>query len=311
MAQRTLQIVLSVLISVLFVTHSSFGVAVNLEPYWFGIGVEDNIDFKVNCVLGTVPQGGPLIVRTNDTDPGDIILRSGVTIHGDVVVGAGGDPDVVIVGPTSSITGSIYAADKNINYPDISPPEGLPVVNWSSVVPDVNSNVIVSASTQYDTILLSPSIEKLIVAGSGVQIYVTGDMKIFNGNSLVVTGGSSLELSIGGQFIADYGSLITNQNVINSPPTDAEIEAAALSLKLYGLPSCDSMVIKNSGDFYSALYAPDAEIIMMNSGDVYGAIVGNSLELKNSGKFGYVTSVPEPATLLLLGFGAVMLRRKC
>ncbi|MFH1616877.1 MAG: collagen-binding domain-containing protein [Planctomycetota bacterium] len=262
---------------------------------WFGIGVKDTLDFKVNCVLGTVPEGGPLVVRTNDNEPGDIILRQGVTIPGDVIVGPGinSPNEVIVTKHNSDIEGKTYI-DEPILFRDVDAPNNLPVVNWSSVVPDVNGNVSVLTSTQYDTILLSPSIEKLVVTGSGVQIYVTGDMKIFNGNALVVTGGSSLELYIGGQFIADYGSLITNENVVSSPPTDAEIEAAALSLALYGLPSCDSIVIKNSGDFYGGIYAPDADIIMMNDGDVYGAIVGNSLEIKNSGEFGYVSKLGDP-----------------
>jgi len=48
---------------------------------------------------------------------------------------------------------------------------------------------------------------------------------------------------------------------------------------------------KNSADFYGAIYAPNADVTMHNSGNVYGAVTAKSFEQKNSGTFNYDTSL--------------------
>jgi choice-of-anchor A domain-containing protein len=47
------------------------------------------------------------------------------------------------------------------------------------------------------------------------------------------------------------------------------------------------MRFKNSTDFYGAIYAPNADVVMDNSANIYGSVVSKSFEQKNSATFNY------------------------
>ena len=53
------------------------------------------------------------------------------------------------------------------------------------------------------------------------------------------------------------------------------------------LPTCTYIKLKNSANFYGAIYAPYANITLDNGADVYGSIVGSTFILKNNGTFFY------------------------
>jgi hypothetical protein len=63
------------------------------------------------------------------------------------------------------------------------------------------------------------------------------------------------------------------------------------NLKIYGLDGCESMIFKNSSDFYGTIYAPNADIEMNNSADVYGSVIAKNFDQKNSASFFYDASL--------------------
>jgi choice-of-anchor A domain-containing protein len=92
---------------------------------------------------------------------------------------------------------------------------------------------------------------------------------------LIVPVGSSLELYLGGTFEGKNNSELQNDT------------GDAANLKIFGLDTCTSIIIKNSGDFYGAIYAPKANLVLHNGGTVEGSFVGDNFEMKNSGTFIY------------------------
>ena len=58
-----------------------------------------------------------LQVGTNSTDAGTVVLNVSAIINGDVVVGAGGDPDVVIDDLLGTITGDTYSLTEMYELP--------------------------------------------------------------------------------------------------------------------------------------------------------------------------------------------------
>ena len=62
-------------------------------------------------------------------------------------------------------------------------------------------------------------------------------------------------------------------------------------MKIYGLNGCENITLKNDSDFYGVIYAPNADVVMMNSADVFGAVIAKSFEQKNSATFNYDASL--------------------
>ena len=137
-------------------------------------------------------------------------------------------------------------------------------------------------------------ISPITVVGD-VTLYVTGKATIPNGGSITVSPGSSLKLYLGGDLDGKNGS-----GIINQSPTVADPNAA--NVRIYGLPTCQKMVIKNSADFVGAIYAPKADIQINNGGNIIGSIIGNSLTVMNSGSFYYdmnLAQIEDPSAMYI------------
>ncbi|NIP23215.1 MAG: hypothetical protein GWN67_10220, partial [Phycisphaerae bacterium] len=64
-------------------------------------------------------------------------------------------------------------------------------------------------------------------------------------------------------------------------------------LKIFGLDSCTNIDFKNSGTFYGAIYAPDADVHLYNSFTLYGAVVANSFLQDVNANFYYDMNLRE------------------
>jgi len=273
-----------------------------LKSALVGAGAKESININVGAGLGSIPNGSELVIQTNSiTSPpaGGVMLRQGLTVPGDVVVGPGGDTDVAIIEKKDVIIeGDAKSAEEPIDFPSIYPPNP-PLQAGSVVVPDPLAPTV---GYIYGTILPqqfngltvgSPSAVKILyiqgnpaINGGVVQVYVAGPTLLSADAQLIVTVGTTLELYLGGAMDAKAKSVITYGGVLTTP--EGIIEAAK-HISIKGTDSCTSVKLFNDGDFYGSVYAPMASVEIGNKGNFYGAVVGGStIDIKNSGNFIYI-----------------------
>ena len=217
----------------------------------------------------------PLRIGTNSTESGAVTLANSATINGDVAVGVGGDPDVAIdAARGATITGETYPLMEECELLPVEVPEKLLSLPSGATI---TGNETITHSGKYRGIDLGK--DKTIKIDGDVSLYIIGDLVLGNSAELQIKEDSSLSLYLGGDLEGKNSSTINNET---QDPT---------KLKIYGLEDCESMQFKNSSDFYGAIYAPSADVVMHNSADIYGAVVAGSFESKNSSTFNYDASL--------------------
>jgi len=267
-----------------------------VQSAFVGIAVKETIDIRVGAQFGTIPEGSSFVLRTDSTESGAISLKSGLVIPGDVIVGPGGDPDTVInMHDTVVITGDVYAAPVELYFPPVTPPE-FTGPDTAIKVDDKHPLTIVPAGNgRYRSIDIKQH-QTLEISGGDVVLYVTGDVKIGGGSEdackISIKAGSSLELYLGGNLYAGQGAGIMHEGITSGSPLE-DIAAAAMNLKIYGTDSCKLIQLKKGSEpYYGAMYAPNADLQLYNSGDLAGAFVGNSVRMFNSsGVFYYIPAL--------------------
>jgi Tfp pilus assembly protein PilX len=257
----------------------------SIETLWFGIGVKEDVDIMSKTNFVTIPAGSGFTIRTNSIADGAISLYPNTSVPGDVIIGPGGDPATSIdVKSSSIIAGDSYAAEEEIDFPDVVVPT-LPYVGLLPPVEPNDPNLITLTAADsgiYDFITLTEFMKLHIVQGD-VVLYVTDKVRLHNSSEIRILEGASLKLYLGDDMWADNGSRIITEGHL----------VTGTRLKIFGTNTCTEIILKNSGDLAAAIYAPYAELTIMNSGAVYGALTGNRLEMKNSGEFYFDTRLLE------------------
>jgi len=251
----------------------------------YAIYVADTLDLKNGTSITAYnkkPGDHPLQIGTNSTKSGAITAKTGVTIDGDVVVGVGGDTSIVIDNKTeAAISGKTYPSLIKNKTPAIKVPKYLVDMPSSGTITE---STTISSSAKYDGVNLlgtDPNGSHMITIDGKVELYITGDIILGNSDEIRILPGSSLTIYLGGNLTVDNGGAINNQ------AKDAK------ALKIYGLDTCTSIDFKNSADFYGAIYAPNADILLRNGAQVYGAMVGKTFTQDVSGNFYYDMSLRE------------------
>ena len=258
----------------------------------FGIGVKNTVDVKLGTTFTNTPPEAEMTVHTNSTESNQILLKMGVVIPGDVAIGLGGDLDEVIFTKKDTvIMGDTYQSEP-IDFPLPEPPVGLSagIVEFVEpdpiTEPDVDPYFLINSSGVFTSLTIDIG-DTLYISSFDpenyplVEVYIEGDTRLHNNASLIVAAGTIAHIYLGGNLISDNGSDIYNENL------------SAATLTLYGLEGCTVIDLKAKSDFYGYIYAPNAEIILFNSGDFYGAITGDSFAMKNSGVFNYVAEIAD------------------
>ena len=217
------------------------------------------------------PDDASMKIGTNSIIPGAVIFRNSAAVNGDVVVGLSGNPAVVIENYGATITGETWALTQKYPMPPISVPEWLLLLPSSGTIDD--DDVRISNSAKYDSINLGT--KQTITIDNDVVVYVIDEMILNNSAELVIENDASLILYLGGNYEGKNSSDMNNESQDTT------------KFQIYCLDSCESMVFKNSSDFYGAIYAPNANVVMNNSAEMYGAVVAKSFEQKNSSTFNY------------------------
>jgi hypothetical protein len=217
-------------------------------------------------------------IGTQNTSDASIILNSGVTVQGDVIVGIGGDPDTVVK-DLGATTGEQYAATQNDPLPLITPP-ALP--NKATAISAKGATITLTPadSGRYSGIDLknasSPGV--LQISGGAVVLRVTGDITLGQSCEIIVRDGASLTIYADGNIQCANGSDINTEN-----PSEA-----ASTFQLYATgDGQQSFDLKAKSEFTGIIYAPNADIQLYTGGDAYGSIVANTFEFKSGGNYHY------------------------
>ena len=261
-------------------TDETVSAALRLKgPFEYAIFANSFIDLKSSASIDWYnydDDDRDMQIGTNSVVPASVTLQMSASVNGDVVVGPGGTPDVVIDrSPGSHIAGQTYASIETYEMYPVTVPEYLQNLPSQGTI---NNNITITSSAKYDEIKLGTN--KKITIDGDVTLYITGDTLLSNSAELLIVDpgtnpDASLTLYLGGNVE------VKNSGAINNLTQDAK------KLKIYGLNDCQSIILKNGSDFYGAIYAPNADMTMMNSGDAYGSIVTDSFEQKNSADFYY------------------------
>jgi len=246
-------------------------------PFEFAVFAEDGAELKNSAlVAGFNFDADDEILKfgTNSIASGAFTFKNSSIINGDVVVGVGGNPDLVIDDFGATITGDTSALRESNVLPPISVPQWLESLPTSGTI---QNDSTVTNSAKYSSINLKNS-NTLLIDGD-VILYVTGELILGNSAEVQIDNDASLILYLGGNLEGKKSSTVNN---LTEDPK---------KLQIYCLDSCEKMVFKNSSDFYGVIYAPNAEVIMNNSADLYGAVVAKDFELRNSGTFNYDASL--------------------
>ena len=228
-----------------------------------GYNSSDPTDTDVELNIGTL---------SNESEGGSITIGNGSVIEGDVFVGFEGDPTAVIDNG-GTINGSEITLPEDTTLQVVTPPTLTDM--GTSINANVDLTIGPSDSGQYTGI--SVGINKtLSVSGGDVTLYVTGDVDMTNGSVIIVESGASLALYLDGDFDADKADGVTNDT------------GFPINFKLYGTgPGIQQYTLKNGGEVFGLVYAPNADIIFKNNGDLKGAIIANNFDMKNGGTFYY------------------------
>ncbi|MHC4436350.1 MAG: DUF7305 domain-containing protein [Planctomycetota bacterium] len=246
-------------------------------PFEFAVFAEDGAELMNSALVDWFNFGADdenLKVGTNSITSGAFTFKNSSTINGDVVVGVGGNPDVVIDDFGATITGDTRALRESNVLPLIAVPPWLDSLPSSGTI---QNDTTITNSAKYSDINLKNS--KTLLIDEDVTLYVTGEIILGNSAEVQIDNDASLILYLGGDFEGK------NSSTVNNLTEDAK------KLQIYCLDSCENMLFKNSSDFYGAIYAPNADVIMNNSANVYGAVVAKDFELMNSGTFNYDVSL--------------------
>jgi len=225
-----------------------------------------------------------LKVGTNSIESGAVDLKNGVIVNGDVVVGVGGDPDVIINATWATITGETYAMTEEYELPPVAVPGWLESLPSKGTIEDSTTTTTITSSGKYDGIDLSNG--KIITVDGPVTLYITGDVILKNSAELQVVDDDGVCLTL---YLAG-GVEVKNSGAVNNLAQDPT------KLTIYGLDSCESIILKNGSDFYGAIYAPNADVTFHNSANAYGCVIARNFEQKNSAAFNYDASLRNAST---------------
>jgi hypothetical protein len=142
---------------------------------------------------------------------------------------------------------------------------------------ELYNNVLIADRYQVENLTMAGS-QKMLVLGTNVTLYITGNFSMSGSSEVIIAPGASLKLYIG-------GSTSLSGNGIFNYTLDAS------KFMYYGLPSNTSISISGNAAFTGVIYAPSANVTLNGGGvtnyDVVGAIVANTCTMNGNFEFHY------------------------
>jgi len=233
-----------------------------------GYNSADPTDTDIDVMIGTTSIGA-----------GQIPLSPGTVVEGDVFVGVGGDPALVItIEGDGAITGQTFTLTEELQFPVIAPPV-LP--NFGTDISAKGATVTMTPADSgiYEEIKLSsqagiPGV--LEITGGRVILRLTGDIDLGNSTEIAVRLNSSLVLYVGGNIETGNSAGFVNENSLTS------------TLKIFAASQdAQTLELKAKSDVFGLVYAPDADVELYPKSKLYGAVVAGDISIKSNGAFYY------------------------
>jgi hypothetical protein len=238
----------------------------------WAIVVKQTLTLMANTKVDGYHSSNPALdvwVKTGTVseDIRDIILKSGTHVDGEVLYGIDYDFIDVYPPPLTDMKTDIFAQGKTVTVGDGDSGQYTGIrLQQEKVVAGPNNLVTVAG--------------KLEVKGD-VVLYVTGDVWLGQSCEITIRPNSSLTMYVDGNFITGNDSGINNQTKVPK------------NFLLYGTGQDQKFELKAKEDFFGAVYAPNADVIIKAKGDTYGAFVARNFENKNSGHTWYDAALSE------------------
>lgn len=200
---------------------------------------------------GPYPEGaanGNLRICTNGHEEKAVALVGGVTIHGDIVLGPGSDPETTlwrVPEQWTSISGSVSVADMEAPMETVEIP----------MLPDGGR--------------LSISGHEVVTLAGG--LYRFHDMRISGNGTLVFTGPAEVYVEEDVQ-ISGKGEIDTASQL----PTNLALYVKGTHVSISG-----------DADLFAKLVAPNATVEISGNGDLYGAVMGREIIARGRGDIHY------------------------
>jgi hypothetical protein len=188
-------------------------------------------------------------VSTDSIAAGAIYLEPNTYIDGMAIVGPGGNPAVAIVnnGGTIESGTAVEPAAQDLSLSDI--PDNCDNQGPLTVAGS-STRTLTTGCYVFSSIIITGNGQLIIPKDTAVRIYVTGN------------------IDIGGNGILNTSNLPTN-------------------LLIYGSQDTKNVKIHGNGDFYGAVFAPEAAIDVYGNGATFGSVVGKTAKINGNGGFHY------------------------
>jgi hypothetical protein len=201
-------------------------------------------------------------IGTNSGDFSAIYMDNLADLAGDAVSGYESDPEsVIIIAPAANIDGEKRALPVPMEFPQITPPTGLPWMGDYSM----SGTDSIFLSGQYGSFTMEAN--SVVTIDDDVILYITGDFYMDQNSRLDIAVDASLQIIMGsGSFEMDQTSTINN---LSQDPT---------KFVLFGTAGfIGSIYIDQSSEFFGAIYAPNAFVELDQANGFYGAIIANDI----------------------------------
>jgi len=225
-------------------------------------------------------------VATDSTIIGDTNSGNGI-IYGHLYTGIGTTEESIQIGPNGAVGSTMWnttnigiqpgywSGSFYINFPDVTgPSEG------TTSLPSPSNGVVTLKGGTYVVPPNDPNVGVPLLISAPTTLWVQGSYSPA-AITIAVTNSASLALYVGGSSGSGNRLTLSASYIVNQP-------GIARCFQVYGLPSLSSLVMNNSNGFVGAIYAPQANAMLGNSGsatDFSGAIVAKTITLNGHFSF--------------------------
>ena len=220
------------------------------------------------------PYGGTNIganakLATTSIASNKVIVGNATTIKGDVFVGVGGDPEVV-VNVKGTLTGGKFAMSEDPEVPPVAElPGGFPANEGSKTFS--NGTTTISIDRHFDDLVIENNATVRI--NGDVSLRVNKKFEIKNNAKLEILPDSSLKVYVEESILFDNNAKV-NQN-----------SAMPGNMIVFSRGSGYEHSIANHAQVYAIIDAPSSSLKLQNNVGFYGAFMGTDLLMQNNAAF--------------------------